>query len=173
MVKGKNVILGLLIKKDRTGYGINEFFQTIFYHFYDGSLGMIYPTLRKLEEEDMIEKKQVIQSDRPNKNVFAINEYGKTEFYKYLSSPVDKEKRASDFLMRLYFGEYIDEEKLISIINNEIAIKQAMIHQLERGMKDWDHVLNGTQRLAYQIGISEYTSEITVLKKYLCEPRSM
>lgn len=167
MIKGKNVVLGLLNKSERTGYEINEFFQKIFYHFYDGSLGMIYPTLRKLEEEGKIEKKQVIQSDRPNKNVFTINDSGKEEFHKYLNSPVEKERRVSDFLMRMYFGEYIDKEKIEKMIKEEIENKKAMLHQLENNKKEWDHFLTDTQRLAYKIGIAEYTSEIAVLEEYI------
>ena len=54
---GKDIILGLLIEKSRSGYEINEVFETVFRYFYKTSYGMIYPTLRRLEKELTLQKK--------------------------------------------------------------------------------------------------------------------
>ncbi|HGA2397003.1 TPA: PadR family transcriptional regulator [Streptococcus agalactiae] len=70
---GKDIILGLLIEKSRTGYEINEVFETIFKHFYKTSYGMIYPTLKRLSESGLVEKEIVIQNGKPNKNVYHTN----------------------------------------------------------------------------------------------------
>nr|WP_272106701.1 DHA2 family efflux MFS transporter permease subunit [Staphylococcus sp. NRL 22/194] len=56
-MKSRGVILGLLNKKPRTGYELNEVFQSVFTHFFDGSFGMIYPTLKALEKEEKIKKR--------------------------------------------------------------------------------------------------------------------
>ena len=54
---GKDIILGLLIEKSRSGYEINEVFETVFRYFYKTSYGMIYPTLRRLEKERLVENR--------------------------------------------------------------------------------------------------------------------
>lgn len=166
-MKGKDVILGLLLKKERTGYDINEIFQTIFSHFFDGSFGMIYPTLRLLEKEGKIEKKVIIQEGRPNKNEFSITELGKEEFLSYMKSPVMPENRRSDFLMRMYYGEYLDQNSLIEIIKKEIEEKNNLILQLQSDYQKWKEKLTDTQQISFDIGIAQYTAEIEVLQKQL------
>lgn len=168
-MKGRSVILGLLNKKARTGYELNEIFQSVFTHFFDGSFGMIYPTLRTLEKEKKIEKKVIYQEGKPNKNEFSITPEGEKEFLEYLSSKVAKEIRKSDFLMRLYFGEYLDDNKIILIIKKEIKDKEKMIEQLKNDYEKWGQRLTITQQLSFDIGIEQYKSEIKVLKKYIDE----
>lgn len=57
IVKGRDVVLGLLMEKELSGYDIKIVFEDVFTHFFDGSFGMIYPTLRQLEKEGKIKKK--------------------------------------------------------------------------------------------------------------------
>lgn len=47
-MNGRDVVLGILNGSDRTGYEINDILKTRLSYFYDGTYGMIYPTLRKL-----------------------------------------------------------------------------------------------------------------------------
>ena len=90
-MQGKDIILGILSKKERSGYEINDILQNQLSYFYDGTYGMIYPTLRKLEKDGKITKEVVIQDGRPNKNIYAITESGKKELASYLQSDVNDE----------------------------------------------------------------------------------
>ncbi|GMB75316.1 hypothetical protein BCER1_17170 [Bacillus cereus] len=56
-MKGRDVVLGLLMQKELSGYDIKIVFEDVFTHFFDGSFGMIYPTLRQLENEGKIKKR--------------------------------------------------------------------------------------------------------------------
>ena len=51
-MKGRDVVLGLLMGKELSGYDIKIVFEDVFTHFFDGSFGMIYPTLRQLEKRE-------------------------------------------------------------------------------------------------------------------------
>ena len=51
-LKGRDVVLGLLMQKELSGYDIKIVFEDVFTHFFDGSFGMIYPTLRQLEKRE-------------------------------------------------------------------------------------------------------------------------
>lgn len=55
-MKGKEIVLGILQDGPRTGYEINEVIQTRINHFFDGTFGMIYPTLKKLEKDGLVAK---------------------------------------------------------------------------------------------------------------------
>ena len=110
---------------------------------------MIYPTLRRLEKNGLVSKKMVVQSGRPNKNQYAITEEGKKVFEDSLDASVVPDTRHSDFLMRLYFGEYESDTAL-----------QAMIQQ------QWPNMTK-TQHLSFSVGIAEYEAQIKTLKAYL------
>lgn len=108
-LKGRDVVLGLLMEKELSGYDIKIVFEDVFTHFFDGSFGMIYPTLRQLENEGKIKKEVVMQEGKPNKKMYFITDEGREEFYQYMQTPVEKDVLRSDFLMRMYFGNYSDD----------------------------------------------------------------
>lgn len=165
-MQNKDIILGVLFKANRNGYEINEVFKKVFSHFYDASYGMIYPTLKKLEREGLVDKHTVLQEGRPNKNVYSITPEGEVVFKKSLLSPVIPEVRRSDFLMRMYFGEYIDGKEIVKILQDEISAKEALIKQLHDNFENWTK-MSLTQEISFKVGIQQYSDEIKILKDYI------
>ena len=131
-MQGKDVVLGLLNNKELTGYEIKEIFESQLKYFFDGSFGMIYPLLRKLEKQGFIKKRRVLQTNKPNKNVYSITSAGKKEFHNYLASETADEVYKSDFLMRLYFGRNLKKEKNRELIQLEISKKENNLDELTR-----------------------------------------
>ena len=166
-MKGRHVILGLLMKKKRSGYDINEMLKTVFFLFYDGSFGMIYTKLRKLEKEGKIEKEVIIQEGKPNKNVFSITQKGVQEFNEFLRSPVKEDSFQSDFLARMYFGEYAEHDQMIDWIRDEIERKTAFISQLEKDFVEWKPELTATQKISLDVGLAIYKAQVKVLNEKL------
>ena len=166
---GSDIILGLLMEKSRTGYEINEVFETIFSHFYRGSYGMIYPTLKKLQKQGLVEKEIILQDGKPNKNVFTITDKGKTQFYEYLTTNISLESRESEFLVRMYLGEHVEKEVLLSWIKDEVQKKKELIAQLKRDFKNWESVMTFSQKLSYEIGIRQYQVEVDLLNQKIIE----
>ena len=166
---GSDIILGLLMEKSRTGYEIKEVFETIFSHFYGGSYGMIYPTLKKLQNQGLVEKEVIFQDGKPNKNVFTITENGKIQFYNYLGTSISPESRESEFLVRMYLGEHVKKEVLISWIEDEIQKKKELIAQLKRDFKNWESNMTFSQKLSYEIGIRQYQVEVDLLNEKIAE----
>lgn len=168
-MRGQDIILGLLMEKSRTGYEINEVFETSFKHFYKTSYGMIYPTLKKLQDQELVEKNVIIQEDKPNKNVFNITQLGIEEFYQYLDSPIAPEKRESEFLVRLYLGKYVTKEVLIEWIKQEIKEKETNIQQLKENYTNWKSVMTYSQHIPYEIGIKQFEAELEILTEKIKE----
>ena len=48
----KRCCFRLINGKELSGYDIKIVFEDVFTHFFDGSFGMIYPTLRQLEKRE-------------------------------------------------------------------------------------------------------------------------
>lgn len=165
-MKGKDVILGILNLSPRTGYEINDILKNQLSFFYDGTYGMIYPTLRKLESEGMIEKKQVIQNGKPNKNIYSITKDGKKEFRKYMDSDVVPESIKSDFLLRLYLGrDILSNNQVIELLNQEIDRKQKQLAFIQKNFKKWkENGMQELQELTLEYGVSYYENAIKFLK---------
>ena len=165
-MKGRDVILGILSRKERTGYDIKNILETQLSYFYDGTYGMIYPTLRKLEAEGKIKKEIVIQEGRPNKNVFAITEAGREEFAAYFESDVDVETVKSDLLMRLFFAPDLSKENLQPLLTEGIARKEERIQQLQDNLQAWqgEGGLTSTQEITIKYGLAYYQATKQVLE---------
>ncbi|ARY90291.1 MULTISPECIES: PadR family transcriptional regulator [Lacticaseibacillus] len=167
-MQGKDVVLGLLNQRDMSGYEIKEVFETQLKFFFDGTFGMIYPILRKLEKDELIQKKHVVQDLKPNKNIYSITELGKKEFMTYLNSKTVEETFKSDFLMRMYFGQDLDRDKVISFVEQEITRKKTNLSELTDNYERWtDNGMNSFQEITFMYGIAYYKSEIEVLDKAL------
>ncbi|USS90852.1 PadR family transcriptional regulator [Fructilactobacillus carniphilus] len=168
-MKGKEIILGLLdTRGPLTGYEINEIIQQQLNHFYDGSYGMIYPTLRKLEEEGLVTKQQVNQTEKPNKNVFSIQPAGKKVFQKALHADLKGETFKSDFLLKLYFGDQLTKQQQRNLLQQELDFKQLKLDALHANRDEWQqNGITANQQFTVDYGIATYAAQIKVLQQAL------
>ncbi|MEJ6399922.1 PadR family transcriptional regulator [Nicoliella lavandulae] len=168
-MKGKDIILGLLNSKGPlTGYEINEILQNQFDHFYEGSYGMIYPTLRTLENNKCVKKEKVSQEGKPNKNIFSILPLGEKELKKALHTNLEEDEFKSDFLMKMYFGVNFSKNEKIKLIEKQINMKQHKLDLLKLNLKKWkNNGMNNNHKFTYDYGIVYYSSSIDFLKKEL------
>ncbi len=71
-----------------------------------------------------------MQEGKPNKKMYFITDAGREEFYQYMQTDVEKDVLRSDFLMRMYFGNYSDDKAIKKWIEDEIERKEAYIADL-------------------------------------------
>ena len=163
MLKGKDIILNLLYKEQLTGYQIMERIQNRLSYFVEGSTGMVYPALRKLEKEAYITVEEVVQHDKPNKKIYTISEKGKTAVKAYITSPISQDQFVSDFLLRCYM-EITPIDELIEHEKNQITIKLAKLIEENEPVK-----INMTQgqQFAYEFGKNMYESQLKFLHEFL------
>ncbi|TCD53650.1 PadR family transcriptional regulator [Alloscardovia theropitheci] len=172
-MQGRDIVLGILGESKRTGYEINDILKNRLSYFFDGTYGMIYPTLRKLESEGMISKEVIVQVGKPNKNLYSLTEQGREELHAYLESDVDDEIFKSDFLMRLFFGYDLDDDKLTRLLEREIERKDEKIQTLTDNLRIWkENGLTRTQEMTIEYGLAQYDATKKVLEKQLKELKS-
>ncbi|MGX6988879.1 PadR family transcriptional regulator [Leuconostoc fallax] len=169
-MKGKEIILGILKDSSHTGYEINDILQERLNHFFDGTFGMIYPTLKKLEHDGLVTKQQITQHDKPNKNVYAITKQGENVFLEALIKPTTDDVLKSDFLMRMYFSDYLDAQTIKQFIEEEIARKQSKLSKLESQLDGWrKQGMSDTKKITVDYGIAHYSATLQILRKALEE----
>ncbi len=123
------VTLGYLLSGPKTGYRMQEIAGKMMLN-YNISMNQIYPTLRKLEEKGFVKKEVVIQTGRPNKNVYSITETGRNYFFQRITAPPELFDYVLDFLVRVLFFRHLTREQVITEFQKEICSLQEQIDDL-------------------------------------------
>ena len=126
------VILGLLNHEDLTGYDIKKRIDQALSFFWEAGFGQIYPSLKLLEREGLVEKRTEKQENRPNRLIYSITARGRNELRKWLAIPVEKEHVRYEILLKIFFGgvlpvaesaKIIEEFRLRTVFNLEVLEK--------------------------------------------------
>lgn len=163
-MNSQDVILGMLMKEALTGYQIKQLLEEVFSNFYSSSYGTIYPTLARMEKEGLITKENVLQDGKPNKNLINITPKGRDRFNAYLLAPLESDSsRKSDFMMRLYFGEFVGYDKVITWLRQAQEESQKKLDQLLGQYSLYKDEMHPAQIICIQIGIEEYKAKLATI----------
>ena len=130
------VLLGLLWHKPRSGYDIKAVVDRSTRFFWAASYGQIYPELKRLEEEGLVEGE-----DRPNggrsRRVYTLKPAGREALVEWLMSPTGPAIEMRDeSLLRLFFADAVPREQALMLIEGR-----------KRGHEEFLEVLYAIQAL--------------------------
>lgn len=94
-------VLGGLSIEPMTGYALREAIRDVLGHFWSESFGQIYPTLRRLQDQGLIEHAESPGTGRPT---FIITDSGRRHLRERLSEPIQPSAPRNGLLLRLFFG---------------------------------------------------------------------
>lgn len=106
-------ILGFLSKWEASGYDIKKEFDDIMSIFWHSHLSQIYPELNKLEKEELIKSRLVLQEGKPDKKLYSITEKGKDDLINWLLAPPEVQKTKDAFLMQTFFMDNIPADEVL------------------------------------------------------------
>jgi DNA-binding PadR family transcriptional regulator len=153
----KYAILGLLNYADMHGYRIKEHIEKNFGHMWSINFGQIYPNLKDLEEEGLINMLEVAPSEDggPHKKLYSITEKGIVEFSRWLAESPRKPMLIRDpFLLKFAFFGFGDDERALEIIDEQIEIYEAQLKRRQNNRGRWER--QGMYvRLVADLGITQ------------------
>ncbi|WP_282937373.1 PadR family transcriptional regulator [Paenibacillus sp. RC67] len=161
---GQDAILGLLMGSSMSGYDIKQQFEELLSYFFDASFGTIYPTLSKMEKEGLITKESIEQQGKPNKNMYTITEKGKEQFQHYLDSKLQNNVLRSDFMVRMFFGEFAEPALIQSWMEEAIAREEAHLDRLNNDYERYGKYMTPTQEICIQIGIASSEGNLKIVR---------
>ncbi|WP_068776602.1 PadR family transcriptional regulator [Paenibacillus sp. FJAT-26967] len=126
----QTVILGFLTKESMTGYDMKARVDQSVSHLFEASFGGIYPALKRMEKEGLVDKEIQFQEGKPNRNVFAITDKGRQSFMDYLLSPLAQNGQRSDFLLRFFFASHVPDCLILSWLEQECFRQQKALQGL-------------------------------------------
>lgn len=132
----KYAILGLLCQKNMTGYELSAEFESTLNEFWSAKHSQIYPELKKLTEEGMIEYEIEISGTVLEKKVYAITEKGRLEFLAWLEKDQPMAATPKDiFRLKVFFSGYLDPEKRIHLLENHLEQHQKRLEHLKNNQR--------------------------------------
>ena len=114
----KYAILGLLMKKDMTGYELTKEFNSALFEFWNASHSQIYPKLKALTKEGLIEYHIEITGTVLEKKVYTITDAGKEAFKKWEETLYPMPSLPKDeFRLQLFFSHLASPEFRIQSVS--------------------------------------------------------
>jgi len=143
--KTKYALLGVLSLAPGSGYDIKKFCDFSISHFWNENYGHIYPVLKQMELDGLVNKTTEHTEGRPDRNVYFINEKGAEELRNWLLLPVEDEPPRIEILLKLFFSMDIPIENTVEKIKHHKKIQEELLGkymevetflQLEQGYGD-------------------------------------
>ncbi len=110
------VILGLLSESPLTGYEMKSLIDMRFRFFWNESYGQLYPALKSLSSEGLIEELVMEQNSKRAQKRYQITAEGVIALQQWLHLPVEKESVRLEILLKMYFSNLVNEEVMMSHI---------------------------------------------------------
>lgn len=124
------IVLGFLMDGDLTGYQIKKKMEASTSYFFTTSLGSIYPALKKLEKNDLVEMSTQVKKGRLQK-VYSITPGGKTYFRNWLQSEPAAVKLKIDALLKIFFFSFLSETQREKQLGATLTQLQAQADELK------------------------------------------
>jgi DNA-binding PadR family transcriptional regulator len=110
------VILGLLAMRPRSGYDIKAVVDRSTRFFWAASYGQIYPELRRLEQEGLVEGEDAPNGGRARR-VYRLTKAGHKALVSWLASEGDLTVELRDeSLLRLFFADVLPREYALQLL---------------------------------------------------------
>ena len=109
------VILGLLVRGPRSGYEIKAAVDRSTRFFWAASYGQIYPELRRLEREGLVEGENA-PNGRRARRVYRLTPAGRKELETWLVGPIETVELRDESLLRLFFADALPHKTALMLL---------------------------------------------------------
>jgi DNA-binding PadR family transcriptional regulator len=127
------VVLGVLAVEPRSGYDIKALTDKSTRFFWAASYGQIYPELKRLAEDGLIEGSDEPQGGR-KRTVYRITDKGRGALGEWLDDPEQVHELRDEGLLKLFFAGAQDKDAVIAAVRGKRdahAAALAELHEIE------------------------------------------
>ncbi len=129
-------VLGLLSIGPMSGYDMKKFAEESIGHFWSESYGQLYPTLKDLESEGLIEIQSEQRGAGANRKLFRLTAAGLDELRSWIVRPVRQRPVRDELLLKLFFGRHVEASDLRSIVERARGVQERALADLRHAEKE-------------------------------------
>lgn len=130
----KYALLGFLSYRPMSGYDIESWMNISTSNFWYAKLSQIYGTLKKMEEDGLVQSHIEPQEGRPDRRVYVITETGQADLQAWLTTPImERETKKDALLLKLFFGLPAGKDNLLTQLRLQLDLhkRQKALYQEE------------------------------------------
>jgi DNA-binding PadR family transcriptional regulator len=132
----KHTLLGFLSYGPMTGYDLKKQMDRSTQAFWHAHLGQIYPALKKMAQDDLVEISVVPQEGKPDKKYYLITDAGRAELATWLRQPLDTlSKKKDPVLLQLFFSGALPKATILEQLERQLDIHRAQLAVYETETK--------------------------------------
>ena len=128
----KYILLGFISYKPLTGYELEAYINVSAGNFWHATLSQIYMTLKKLEEDALMQSTIEPQIGKPDRRVYTITDAGRADLQAWLRQPIDDSIIKKDALMvKVFFSPPDQVESLVHQLRIHLDLhrRQLQVYQ--------------------------------------------
>jgi PadR family transcriptional regulator, regulatory protein AphA len=119
-------ILGFLNHSPMTGYDLKKVMDNSTQFFWHAELSQIYPTLKSLEKDGLVDVHVTPQEGKPDRKEYSITKRGRDELIKWLQEPLDQiPATKSPVLLKFFFLGALDRADVLAQFRCQLEIQKA------------------------------------------------
>ena len=153
-------LLGLLHQQPQSGYDLRKVFEMTALGNYSGSPGAIYPALRRLEKQGLIEGEVDSSQEMRPRKVFRPTETGRDGFRAWLLREIERadiERRVDELMLRFAFHAVLDSRSAtLRFLRRFLEESEQYVEELGRQRGLFPEGTPLRPRLALAAGIEQY-----------------
>ena len=134
-----DAVLGLLSMGPMSGYEMRRMISQSIGHFWSESFGQIYPALKRLTAEGLVEKRTEVKKGQRERNVYSLTKAGKKQLKKWAEVPAGVAVPRNELLLKLFFGSHAP----VSASRKNV---QAFVARQEQALAAYAEVMKGIER---------------------------
>ena len=133
---GTQALLGLLTIEPMSGYDLGCMVRASIGHIWSESYGQIYPNLKRLAANGLVDCKTEKHKGRPDRRIYSITKKGREQLSQWLAVPPQPEIPRNEMLLKLFFGSHVPVHILIGNVERMVEEHRALLEKFQRTEKD-------------------------------------
>ena len=137
----KYAILGLLNRNEMTGYELSKEFETTLFEFWNAKHSQIYPELKSLNAEGLIQYRVEITGNVLEKKVYTITDEGRRDFSEWEETLCPIQTASKDeSRLRLFFLDGASPDFQQRFLADQLSQHQTHLEHLLENQKKFDEI---------------------------------
>ncbi|MDD7425571.1 MAG: PadR family transcriptional regulator [[Actinobacillus] rossii] len=170
----KYILLGLIKRKPRSGYDLDQAFKKEVGEFWQTQHSQIYPELSKMESQGLIRYEVEITGVKLEKKIYSLTELGQKTLRQWIHQPSDDLPiNRDEFILKIFFLSQYDDPELKYIIKEQLQLHTERLEYLTGRMtllfpnEEYQHDIG--HFLVLDRAISHETEYVSWLNKVLAQ----
>jgi PadR family transcriptional regulator, regulatory protein AphA len=119
-----HILLGFL-REPASGYDLKAMLEKVSRHFWHAELSQIYPTLKRLERQGLLESRSQPPDRGPDRRVYRITDEGRTELHRWLQDGPAVGRDRLEYVAQVFFLGQLEgvDDRLAFLERLEAALR--------------------------------------------------